>query len=62
MESFNRMLSKKYEIKKQMVLEDPNLEKSGRKLNRVVDWNRDGITIEAEQRHVREILRGVELD
>ena len=39
--------------------EDPDLEKSGRLLNRVIEWNRDG-TIETDQRHVREILKGLE--
>ena len=33
-----------------------------RMLNRVNAWNRDGITIEADQRHVREILKGLELE
>ena len=41
---------------------DPDLEKSGRILNRVTEWNRNGITIEADQRHVREILKGLELE
>ena len=50
------IISKRYEIKKQVIGEDPDLEKSGRILNRVIVWNRDGITIEA-QRHVREILK-----
>ena len=45
-----------------MIGEDPDLEKSGRILNRVIEWNRDGITIEADQRHVREILKGLELE
>ena len=57
-----RMISKKYEIKKQVLGEDPDLEKSGRILNRVIVWNRDGITVEADQRHVREILKGLELE
>ena len=43
-----RMISKKYEIKKQVIGEDPHREKSGRILNRVTEWNRDGITIEAD--------------
>ena len=37
---------------------DPDLEKSGRILNRVIEWDRHGITIEADQRHVREINEG----
>ena len=57
-----KMTSRKDEIKKQVIGEDPNLEKSGRKLNRFIDWIRDGITIEADQRHVREILKGLELE
>ena len=57
-----RMTSKKYAIKKQVIGEDPDIEKSGRILNRVIEWNRDGITIEADQRHVREILKGLELE
>ena len=40
-----------------MIGEDPDLEKSGRILNRVINWNHNGITIEADQRHVREILK-----
>ena len=55
------MTSKRFKIKKQVIGEDPDLEKSGKILNRVITWNRDGITIEAHQRHVREILKGLEL-
>ena len=33
--------------------------KSGRRLNRVIEWCSDGITIEADQRHVRKILKGL---
>ena len=50
-----RMISKKYETKKQVIGEDPDLEKSRRTLNRVIEWNRDGTTI-------REILKGLELE
>ena len=53
---------RKYEIRKQMIGEDADFDKSGRILNRVIEWGRDGITIEADQRHVREILRGLELE
>ena len=41
---------------------DPNLEKSGRILNRAIEGDRDGITIEADQRHVREMLKDLELE
>ena len=56
------MISKKYEIRKQVLGGDPDLEKSGRILNRVVEWDRDGITIETDQRPVREIMSGLELE
>ena len=45
-----------------MIGEHPDLEKSVRMLNRVIERIRDGITIEADQRHVRDILKGLELD
>ena len=57
-----KMISRKYEIKKQVNGEDPDFDKSGRILNPVIEWNRDGITFEADQRHVREILKGLELE
>ena len=57
-----RMISKNYEVKKQVIEEDLDLEKSGRILNRVIKWNHNGITSEADQRHVREILKGLELE
>ena len=57
-----RMTSKKYDIKKQVIGEDPDLEKSGRMLIRVIEWNLVGIAIEADQRHVREILKGLEVE
>ena len=57
-----RMISKNYEVKKQVIGEDPDLENSWRILNRVIKWYRDGITIEADQRHLREILKGLELE
>ena len=51
-------ISRKYEIKKQVIGDDADLEWSGRILNRVIEWGRDGITIEADQRHVREDIEG----
>ena len=45
-----------------MIGEDPDLEKSGRILNRVIEWGGGGITIETDQTHVREILKGLELE
>ena len=61
-ELFIKMKSRKYAIKKQVIGEDPDFEKSGRILNRVIEWNRDGVAIEADERHVREILKGLELE
>ena len=57
-----RKIWRKYEIKKQVIGEDADLEKCGRILNRVIEWGSDGITIEADHRHVREILKGLELE
>ena len=57
-----RRIPKKYEIKKQVIGEDAGLEKSGRILNRVIECCSDRITSEADQRHVREILKGLELE
>ena len=49
-----KMKPKRYEIKKQVIGEDPDLEKSGRILNRVIARNHDGITM-ADQRHSERI-------
>ena len=62
MELLIKMISRKYEIKKQVIGEDAHLEKTGRILNRVIKWGRDGITIEADQRHVRKMLKDLELE
>ena len=57
-----KLISRKYEIKKQVTSEDADLEKTGRILNRVIKWGCEGITIEADQRHVREIWTDLELE
>ena len=61
-ETLIKKISRKYEIKKQVIEEDADLEKNVRILNRVTEWDRDGITIEADQRHFREILKDLELE
>ena len=60
--SSSKMISSKYEIKKQVIGEGADLEKIGRILNRVIKCGRDGITNEADQRQVREIFEGLELE
>ena len=62
MELLIRKISRNYEIKKQVIGEDADLEKSGRILNRVIELGGDGFTVEADQRHVREILKGLEVE
>ena len=62
MELLIKLISRKYDIKKRVTGEDADLEKTGILLNRVIRWGRDGITIEADQRHVREILNDHELE
>ena len=42
--------------------EDADLEKIGRILVIVIKWGRDGITNEADQRHVRETLKNLGLE
>ena len=59
---FIKIVSRKYGIKKKVIGEDADLEKTGRILNCVIKWGRDGITIEADQRLVREILKDLELE
>ena len=46
----------------QVIGGDADLEKSGRILNRVIQWGRDVITVEADQRDVREVLKDLELE
>ena len=36
--------------------------RAGRIPNGVIEWDRDGMTIEADQRHVREMIKGLELE
>ena len=36
--------------------------RNGRILNRVIEWDRDGITTEADQRHVRQKMKSLELE
>ena len=43
-----------------MISEDADVEKIGRILNRVIKCGRDGITMEADQRQVREVLKDLE--
>ena len=54
MEPLIKRISSKNEIKKQGKGEDADFGKIGRILDRVIKGGRDGITIEADQRHVRE--------
>ena len=61
-ELLTKVISRKDEIKKQVTGEDAKLEKTGRFLSRVNTWGLDGTTIEADQRHVREILKDLGLE
>ena len=60
--SSSKTTSKRYEIMKQVIGEDRDLKKSGRMLNRVIEWGRDGITLAADQRHVREMVKALDLE
>ena len=61
-ELFINMISRKDEIKKQVIGEDADLEEIGRILDRVIMWSCNGITFEADQRHVREMLKDLDLE
>ena len=54
-ELFIRMISRKCEIKKQVIGEDADLEKSGRKLYRVIVWGRDGTTLGARRETLKDL-------
>ena len=45
-----------------MTGEGADFEKTGRILNRFIKWGPDGITMEADEGHVREILKDLELE
>ena len=48
-DSLIQMISRTYEIKKQVIGEDADVEKSGRILNRVIEWSRDGTPCAVER-------------
>ena len=54
------MKSRTHEIKKQVIGEDTDPENSGKILNRVIKRGGDGITIDADQRQVRETSKDFE--
>ena len=62
LERLIKMISRKHEIKKPVNGEDADLKRSGRILNRVTAWGRDGITTEADHRHFREMLMDLHLE
>ena len=57
-----KTIPRTYETEKQVIGDYADLEKHGRILNRVIDWGRDGITIEADQRHIMEIMKDLEME
>ena len=62
MEFLIKKISRIYEIMKQVIGEGADLDKSGRILIRVIEGVRGGVTVEADQRHVRHVLKGLELE
>ena len=51
----------RYEVKVQIMGEAPDLAKEVKILNRTLRWERKGISIEADQRHAREVVEALEL-
>ena len=56
-----RRFQARYEIKSQMIGEDEDLSKEGAVLNRTLIWTRKGIEIEADTRHVKEVLKALDM-
>ena len=52
-----RKSKERYEIKTQMIGEAADLDKQLQILNRTVRWNSRGLWIEADPRHVKEVIR-----
>ena len=51
----------RYEVKVQIIGVDPSLAKEGCILNRTIRWDKQGIEIESDSRHVKEIILGLGL-
>ena len=57
-----RKFKEKYEIKTQMIGEAANLDKQLQILNKMVRWSSRGLWIEADPRHVKEVIRALGLE
>ena len=57
-----RMFKERYEIKTQMIGEAADLDKQFQILNRKVRWSPRGLWIEADPRHVKEMIRALGLE
>ena len=57
-----RKVKEKYEIKTQMIGEATDLDKQLLILNRTVRWSSRGLWIEADPRHVKEVIRALGLE
>ena len=61
-EWLNRKFKEMYEIKSQMIGEAADLDKQLQILNRTVRWSSRGLWIEADPRHVEEVVRALGLE
>ena len=57
-----RKFKERYEIKTQMIGEAADLDKQLQILNRTVRWSSRGLWTEADPRHVKEVIRALELE
>ena len=57
-----RKFKERYEIKTQMIGEAADLDKHLQILNRSVRWSSRGLWIEADPRHVKEVIRALGLE
>ena len=61
-EWLTKVMKDRYEVRTQMMGADRDLDKELKLLNRSFRWSKQGIWIEADPRHVKEILKDLELD
>ena len=57
-----RKFKERYEIKTQMIREAADLDKQLQILNRTMRWSSRGLRIEADPRHVKEVIRALGLE
>eukprot|EP00974_Lingulodinium_polyedra_P050670 4872907-Lingulodinium_polyedra.AAC.1 len=55
-------VSRVYDTRTQMMGPDADLPKSAKVLSRTITWSKRGIWVEADPRHVHEVISGIGLE